>query len=54
MVYLDFYRIAYEGIFEPSLKVFKSREEAEKYIEGLKDKHGDHSDEYDIIETEVE
>lgn len=48
--YLAFMRIDYEGIFESSMKLFKSKTEAGKYICSLRKKHGSGSVTYDIKE----
>lgn len=48
--YLAFMRIDYEGIFEGSMKLFKSKTEAGKYICSLRKKHGSGSVTYDIKE----
>jgi len=48
--YLAFMRIDYEGIFERSMKLFKSKTEAGKYICELRKKHGSGSVSYDIVD----
>jgi hypothetical protein len=48
--YLAFMRIDYEGIFESSMKLFKSKTEAGKYICELRKKHGSGSVSYDIVD----
>ena len=48
--YLAFMRIGYEGIFESSMKLFKSKIEAGKYIYELRNKLGNGSATYEIIE----
>ena len=51
-VYLAFMRIDYEGIFEESMKLFKSKTEAGKYICTLRKKYG-YSVTYEIKEMEI-
>jgi hypothetical protein len=51
-VYLAFMRIDYEGIFEASMKLFKNKTDAEKYLDTLREKHG-YSVTYEIEEMEV-
>jgi hypothetical protein len=50
ITYLAFMRIDYEGIFESSMKLFKNKTEADKYICSLRKKHGNGSFTYDIKE----
>lgn len=50
VMYLAFMRLDYEGIFEDTLKLFKSKTEADKYIKYLEEKHGSGSVTYDIKE----
>ena len=48
--YLAFMRIDYGGIFESSMKLFKSKTEAGKYICELRKKNGSGSVSYDIVD----
>ena len=49
-VYLAFLRIDYGGIFESSMKLFKTQSSADKYILELKKKNGNDGVTYDIVE----
>lgn len=48
--YLAFVRLNYEGIYERSMKLFKNKTEAYKYISSLKEEHGNDFVTYDILE----
>ncbi len=48
--FLAFIRIDYEGIYEGSIKLFKSKTAADKYISELKKENGGDSVTYDIVE----
>jgi len=48
--YLAFMRMHYEGMDEGSMKLFKSKTEAGKYICELRKKYGSSSVDYDIID----
>ena len=48
--YLAFMRMDYEGIFESSMKLFKSKTKADRYICELRKKHGSGSVSYDIVD----
>ena len=52
-VYLALMRVDYEGIHEDSMKLFKSKTEAEKYIDTLREKHGSYTLTYEVEEMEV-
>ena len=52
-VYLAFMRVAYEGIYEDSMKLFKSKTEAGKHICALRKAHGTFTMTYEIEEMEV-
>jgi hypothetical protein len=52
-VYLAFMRIDYEGIYEDSMKLFKSKTEAGKHICALRKKHGSFTITYEIKEMEM-
>jgi hypothetical protein len=48
-VYLAFMRIDYEGIYESSMKLFKKKKDAEKYLAELKELRGTRSQTYDVV-----
>lgn len=48
--YLAFMSLDYEGIFESSIRLFKNKPAAEKYICDLKKLHGSDFVTYDIME----
>ena len=52
-VYLAFMRIDYEGIYEDNMLMFKSKTDAEKHIDTLREKHGTYTITYEIKEMEV-
>ena len=39
IVYIVFYRIDYEGIYDPSLKLFAKEEDALEYMAEIKEKY---------------
>ena len=48
--YLAFMRFDYGVIHESSMKLFKSKTEAEKYICELREKHGSYAISFDIVD----
>ena len=54
VVYLAFMVIDYEGVYQPSMKVFSTKEKAEKHEDKLRKEHGTSGQRFEIIEFEID